>query len=306
MPGVRPTRSPTVFGVHTGPSNTTVEELRSLWRRVEDGPYDWISIWDHLAAADGVSTANFEAVALHAALALTTARVRVGCLVYCASYRHPSVIAKAVTTIDHLSGGRCEVGLGAGWAQFEYDAYGFDWHGAPQRLDVLDEAAACIRSLLHHDRTSFEGRHFRLVDAANDPRPLQERMPVWIGGGGERRTLRIVAERADGWNVPFVSPEVFAAKSRVLDGHCEEIGRDPTEIRRSVNVGCAPDEASLERQFGHTAPFVRPGVLTGSTSEMVDRLGAYIDAGAHQINLALRAPFELAALDHLTEAIGSL
>lgn len=299
-----PTR--TVFGVHTGPSNTTIAELVDLWRRVEDGPFGWISVWDHLAAADGITTSNFEAVAMHTALAMSTRRVRVGCLVYCASYRHPSVIAKAVTTIDHLSGGRCDVGLGAGWAQFEYDAYGFDWHGARHRLDVLDESAACVRGLLRDERTTFEGRHFQLRDAANDPRPIQEALPVWIGGGGERRTLRIVAERADGWNVPFVAPEVFASKRRILHEHCEAVGRDPGEIRCAANVGCAPDEASLERQFGHTAPFVRPGVLIGSTAEMVDRLGSYIDAGADQINLAMRAPFELAALEALTEAIGEL
>jgi F420-dependent oxidoreductase-like protein len=296
----------TTFGVHTGPANTTVAGLRSLWRRVEDGPFEWISVWDHFYAADGASTNCLDGIVAHTALALSTTRVRCGCLVYCAGYRHPGVLANAAAAIDQLSGGRCDLGIGAGWLQAEYDAYGIPFPPATTRLDLMEESVRCVRALLREASASFEGTHFRLDGAVVDPRPVQPELPIWIGGGGERRTLRIVAELADGWNVPFVGPDEFARKSGVLDDHCAAVGRDPTEIRRSVNVGCAPTEESLARQFGAIAEFVRPGVLMGSGGQLVDGIGRYVEAGADQINLALRAPFELDALDHLAEAVAAL
>ena len=294
------------LGVHTGPANTTVDELRSLWARIEELPFDWISIWDHFYAADGVSTNCLEAVAAHTALALSTERVRCGSLVYCAGYRHPGVLANAISTIDHLSGGRVDVGIGAGWLGDEYRAYGIPYPGPARRLDRMEEYVRCLRALLRDGRCTFEGEHFTLTDAVLDPRPLQREVPIWVGGGGERRTLRIVAELADGWNVPFISPEEYRHKREVLHGHCADVGRDPAEIRCSVNVGCAPDEASLRHQFGAIADFVRPGVLMGSRSEMVDGLGRYAEAGAAQVNVALRAPFEVAALEHLADAVSEL
>ncbi|HKY13606.1 MAG TPA: LLM class flavin-dependent oxidoreductase [Microthrixaceae bacterium] len=294
------------FGVHTGPSNTTVADLRSLWARIEEGPFDWISIWDHFLAADGTSTQNLEAVALHAALAVTTSRVRCGSLVYCAAYRHPAVLANAMATIDHLSGGRCDFGIGAGWARDEFDAHGIEFRSTRERLDVMEESLRCVRGLLREERFDFEGSWFTMNDAVCDPKPLQPALPLWVGGGGERRTLRIAAELADGWNVPFVSPETFAHKRTVLAEHCRRFGRDVGEIRCAVNVGCAPDDESLHRQFGLTAEFVRPGTLMGSTAEIVDGLGRYLEAGADQVNLAMRAPFELAALEAIADAVESL
>ena len=171
---------------------------------------------------------------------------------------------------------------------------------------MLEESVRCVRGLLRDERTDFEGEWFTLTDAACEPRPIQDALPIWIGGGGEKRTLRIVAELADGWNVPFVSPDDFAHKREVLHRHCSTVGRDPSEIRCSVNVGCAPSEESLQRQFGLTAEFVRPGVLMGSTAELVEGLERYIAAGADQINLAMRAPFELGALEAIAAAIDDL
>ncbi|UDY36913.1 LLM class flavin-dependent oxidoreductase [Dermatobacter hominis] len=294
------------FGVHTGPANTTVDELRALWRRIEDLPFDWISIWDHFYAADGRSTNCLDAVVAHTALAMDTERVRCGSLVYCAGYRHPGVLANAIAGIDQLSGGRVDVGVGAGWLGDEYRAYGIPYPSAGRRLDLLEEHVRCLRGLLRGEPFSYEGEFFTLTDAVVDPRPVQAEVPIWIGGGGERRTLKIVAELADGWNVPFIGPDDYARKREVLAGHCDAIGRDPAEVRCSVNVGCAPDEASLHRQFGDIAEFVRPGVLMGSTDRMVDAIGRYVDAGAVQVNLALRAPFEVAALDHLAAAVDQL
>ena len=258
-----------LWGVHTGLQNTTVTELQDLWRRIEDHGFDWISIWDHFYAADLAGTHCLEAVAAHTALAMSTERVRVGALVYCAGYRHPAVLAKAIATIDHFSGGRADIGLGAGWASGEYHAYGIPYPGDGARLDILEEAVQCIRGLLRQDRTDFAGDLFTLTDA---------------------------------WNIPLVAPEVFARKKGVLAEHCDRVGRDPGEIRCAVNVGAAVDDAALRAQFGGMTDYARPGCLVGSPDEMVDQVGAFVDAGADQINLALRAPWDLAVLDHLATA----
>ncbi len=295
----------TTFGVHTGLQHTTTDELRGLWRHIEELGYDWISIWDHFYGATGLpdDAACFEAVALHAALACETKRVRVGSLVYSIGYRHPAVLAKMITAIDHLSGGRADLGLGAGWAKVEYDAYGIEFPPVGTRMDQLEEAIQMVRGMLHHDVTSFQGSTWTLTDARNEPRPVQRRLPIWVGGGGEKRTLRIAAQYADGWNVPFVAPDAFAHKCRVLDQHCETVGRNPSEVRRTVNVGIAWTDESLTAQFGSLAEMVRPGVLTGSDEQVIDRIGQYVEAGADQINLALRAPFDRDALDRFASAL---
>ena len=295
----------TTFGVHTGLQHTSLDELVPLWRHIEELGFDWISIWDHFYAADMTGHPScIEAVAAHTALAATTSRVRCGSLVYCVAYRHPAVLAKAITAIDQLSGGRADVGLGAGWSIVEFEAYGIPFLPTGQRMDMLEEAAACVRGLLHDESTTFDGTYFTLKDAKNEPRPVQAKVPVWIGGGGEKRTLRIAAEHADGWNIPFVAPEEFARKRGVLHQHCEDVGRDPAEIRCAVNLGVSYTEEDFVEQFGNMRMLVKPGVLTGSDEEMRDRIGQYVDAGADQINIAIRVPFNVENLDRLAAALG--
>jgi F420-dependent oxidoreductase-like protein len=295
----------TVFGVHTGPQHIGIDDLRHAWRRIEDLGFGWISIWDHFYGATGRpdDAECFEAVALHAALACDTSRVRIGSLVYSIGYRHPAVLAKAITAIDHLSGGRADMGLGAGWAVVEYDAYGIPFPPVKERMDQLEESIQCVRGLLRDEVTSFSGQYFTLNEARNEPRPVQAQLPIWVGGGGEKRTLRIAAQYGDGWNVPFVSPETFAHKRTVLHQHCDDVGRDPNEIACAVNVGLAWTDESLRRQFGTLADAVRPGVLTGTDEEVLDRIGQYVDAGADQVNIALRAPFDLDAIERLSVAL---
>ncbi len=294
----------TTFGVHTGLQNTSVEELIGLWQRIEELGFGWISIWDHFYAADGTGGPHcLEAVAAHAALACHTRRVRCGSLVYCVAYRHPAVLANAIATIDQLSGGRADLGIGAGWSQIEFEAYGIPFLPTGQRMSMLEEAAQCVRGMLHDPPATFDGSWFQLRDAQCEPRPVQPKLPVWIGGGGEKRTLRIVARYADGWNVPFIPPEEYARKNEVLDRHCEAVGRDPAEIVRSVNVGLAWREEDLEPQFGRMGQFVRPGVLMGSEDQVVDRVGQYVAAGAQQVNIAMRAPFDVEGLERLAEVL---
>ncbi|MEY2401493.1 MAG: hypothetical protein QOJ08_1604 [Ilumatobacteraceae bacterium] len=295
----------TLFGVHAGLQHTTPDELRMVWSRVEDLGFGWISVWDHFYGATGKpdDAACLEAVSMHAALACTTSKVRCGSLVYSIGYRHPAVLAKAITAIDLLSGGRAEMGIGAGWAKVEYDAYGIEFPGAKVRLDQLEEGVQCLRGLLHDDVTDFAGKYFNLSNARNEPRPVQAKLPIWIGGGGEKRTLKIAAQHADGWNVPFIGPDVFAHKRSVLHSFCDTVGRDPSEIRCAVNVGIAPDEDSLRHQFGAIADFVRPGVLTGTDEQMLDHIGQYVDAGADQLNISLRAPFDIGLLERFSAAL---
>jgi len=282
-----------------------MEALRSLWRRSEHLGFGWISIWDHFYSATlGDDPECLEAVATHAALACDTTRVRCGSLVYSVGYRHPAVLANAICTIDQLSGGRADFGIGAGWSQVEYDAYGIPFPPVKVRMDQLEEGIQCVRLLLREERVDFDGQWFQLRDAQCVPKPVQAELPIWVGGGGEKRTLRIAAQWADGWNVPFVSPEAFAHKRDVLRRHCDDVGRDPAEIRTAVNVGLAWSEDSLRQQFGGLADYVRPGVLTGSDAEVIDRIGAYVEAGAGQVNLALRAPFDDEALDRFADALG--
>jgi len=162
---------------------------------------------------------------------------------------------------------------------------------------MLEEYVQCVRGLLTRDRTNFDGEFFHMREAQCEPKPVQTRLPIWIGGGGEKVTLRIAAQHADGWNVPFIPPKVWAHKANVLDAHCERLGRDPSEITKSVNVGMAFTDDELRRQFGPIADAVKPGVLSGSVHEMVDKVGAYVDAGASYVILALRAPFDRDGLE---------
>ena len=296
----------TTFGVHTGLQNTTIDELRSLWSKIEGLGFGWISIWDHFYSADFTGYECHEAVAAHAALACLSSDVRCGSLVYCAGYRHPAVLANAIATIDHLSGGRADIGLGAGWAFNEYEAYGIPFPSAKVRLDILEESVQCVRLLLREAVADFKGEHFTLTEARCEPKPVQAQLPIWVGGGGEQRTLRIVARHADGWNVPFIAPDGFTHKRKVLGDHCAAADRDVADIRCAVNLGLAYSDESLRAQFGQLADGVRPGVLSGSDDEIVDRIGQYVEAGADQINIAMRAPWMIDDLERLAPLVQSL
>jgi alkanesulfonate monooxygenase SsuD/methylene tetrahydromethanopterin reductase-like flavin-dependent oxidoreductase (luciferase family) len=234
---------------------------------------------------------------------MATTDVRCGSLVYCAGYRHPAVMAKSIATIDNFSGGRVTLGLGAGWHQGEFDAYGIPFPPAPVRLRQLEEQVQCIRALLTEDVVDFEGEFYRLREARCLPKPKQARLPIWLGGHGEKVTLKLVARYADGWNVPFVSIDTFRHKVDVLAAHCADADRDPATITKSLNLALAWREEDLVAQFGAMVEFLRGSVLTGSTQEVVDRIGEYADAGAHQINVAMRAPFDVEGLERFATEV---
>ena len=284
------------LGVHIGQQNMTMDEMRSLWRRFDDAHIDWISVWDHLYEAPpaGGTIPHFEAVACLGALAADTRHARLGCLVFYVGYRNPGLLAKAATTIDHISGGRFELGIGGGWHEWEAKAYGYDFPGVGARLDMLDEAAGLINSYFGNDRTTHEGVYFRADDASMLPAPVRGHMPLWIGGVGEKRTLKIVAQHATGWNAAYISPAEYARLGRILDQHCEDAGRDPASVERSINLmfDLGRDEASLRSQWGDMWERVSGGSLHGTPEQAVERILEYRDAGADMVNIALRAPVD--------------
>ena len=206
------------LGVHAGPQDIELDELRRFWRFCDASGFDWISNWDHFHESpprDGNGPA-FEAIVALTLLAQETKRARIGCLVFCMSYRDPARLAKALTSIDHASRGRLEIGLGAGWHEPDHTSYGFVLPPVKERLDRLSEGIRVIRLLLTQERSNFSGRYYKLENAPNFPRPVQERIPIIVGGGGEARSLRIAALRADGSNQTYLSPEVYRTKNQVF------------------------------------------------------------------------------------------
>ena len=302
------------LGAHVGQQNMSMDTMRALWRKLDE-KVDWISAWDHFYEAPpaGGTIDHFEAMTTLGALAAETKNARLGCLVFYVGYRNPASIAKAAATLDHISGGRFELGLGAGWHEQEATAYGYDFPGVGTRLDMLDEATTIIRGLLTQERTSFKGKHYCVENASSLPLPIQDRLPIWLGGLGEKKTLKLVAKHADGWNAAYTSVKKFSRLSGVLDTWCEKLDRDPTTLQRSINLmfhlGTSQAEVAKEREkffttWGPAAKRVEGGALLCTPSEAVDRINDYKEAGADMINIALRAPWNEDALNaYLDEVI---
>jgi F420-dependent oxidoreductase-like protein len=233
------------FAFKTSPQQTTWPELLSVWEAADE--IDFLeSGWtfDHFYPVSGADPTGpcLEGWMLLAALAQATRRLRLGCLVTAVAYRHPAVLAKMAATVDHISGGRVELGLGAGWNDVECDAYGIQLGTLTERFDRLAEGLEVITGLLGRTSTTFQGRHYQLDDARCEPKPLQQRIPICIGGAGERRTLPLVARWAQHWNVGGLEPDEWRRKRSVLHEHCDAVGRDPLEIMTSVQLDLRPGD----------------------------------------------------------------
>jgi F420-dependent oxidoreductase-like protein len=244
--------------------DATIDQLRAVWRVADEAGFDHCWCMDHLASLgprdDGPI---FEAWTLLAGMAVATSRTRIGCMVTGNTYRHPALLAKAAVTVDHLSGGRLEFGLGAGWAENEHTMLGLPFGSKGDRADWLEEACEIIRSLWTQPRTSFGGTNYKITEAAAEPKPVQQPYPpIWIGGSGRQRTLRITARYADVWNAAGGSPAEVAEASAVLDQRCDEIGRDPAQIRRSVQMRLAEaNDDLLQRAESYRAVGITEIVL---------------------------------------------
>jgi F420-dependent oxidoreductase-like protein len=256
-------------------------DILEVARHAELCGWDRVYVADHFMSNDDEAAGEMlECWAVVTALAAAVPRVGIGTLVCGNTYRHPAILANQAATADVISGGRIILGLGAGWQENEHRKYGIELYPVKERLDRFAEACAIVRSLATQERTTFHGDHYRLTDAPMEPKPVGP-LPLLVGGGGEKRTLRIAAEHAQEWNV-WSTPEVFTHKSGVLDAHCHDLGRDPAEIRRSTQalLFLSHDESYLARirdaDIGRAA-------IVGSPAEVVDIVGAYRDAGVDEL-----------------------
>jgi F420-dependent oxidoreductase-like protein len=252
----------------------------------EQTGWDGVYIADHFMpnapGPEPLDGDTIECWSVLAALAVTVPRVQLAPLVTSVTYRHPAVLANIAAAVDQLSGGRLALGIGAGWQQNEHAAYGIELGSLRERMDRFEEATQILLSLLRERRTTFAGQYFQLADAPNQPAPVQPRLPLLIGGGGEKRTMRIAARYADHWNT-WTTPELLAHKISVLHRHCEEAGRDPARIRVSTQamLYLSTDQAWLSEKRREAQPG-RPYII-GTPSEVTDIVGQYREAGADEL-----------------------
>lgn len=246
------------------------------------------SIWliDHFhTVPEPTQEVTFECWTSTAALARNTKRVRIGQIVTCNSYRNPALVAKMASTVDVLSHGRLNFGIGAGWHQHEYRAYGYEYPDAPTRLRQLHEAVQAIVAMWTQEEAVFEGKYYQVRGAINQPKGAQKpHIPLMIGGGGEKLTLKLVAQYADACNIPNPDVAMLEHKLAVLKTHCEGIGRDYHSIKRTVLLECAiaeTEEAALAKRLS----FPRNQTLIGTPEMIRQRLAQYEQAGAQEVIL---------------------
>lgn len=277
------------FGIHTGQQNTTFPELLALWQHAEAIGLDWASVFDHfMPIFTDPEGPCFEGFTVLSALAAGTKKLRCGMIVSGVTYRNPVLLAKAATTVDHVSGGRMELGLGAAWFELEHQQYNFEFPSVGTRMDMLEEASTIVRSLFREERTTFEGKHFSVKDALFLPKPVHGTIPLWIGGGGEKRTLRAVARYADGWNYFLTTTEDYQRKLGFLEEHCREAGRKSTEIRKALVVRAILDQDQ---------PAPDEQTFVGSAEQLVEKLKPFRDLGAEDFLMLARPPADRRTLE---------
>lgn len=217
-----------------------------------------------------------------------------------------------MTTIDHISNGRANCGIGAGWNEPEYRAFGYTFPDIKTREDQLEEYAEALRLMFAEPFADFTGEHYTLRHAANNPRPVQRRLPLWIGGAGEKRTLRTTALFADGWSAPYLAPAEWKRKNEVLDRWCAEVGRDARRIARTINVGfymgadakgAAGGEERYQKEWGaDTRGFT--GFLRETPPRAAELVNEYREVGVEQLNIAVRSgPYDWDALAAFAEDV---
>ncbi|MFQ5666923.1 MAG: LLM class F420-dependent oxidoreductase [Candidatus Binatia bacterium] len=299
-------RHPIRFGFQTWQQNVTWRQLLALWQECEELGFDSGWNFDHLIPIfSDPAGPCLEAWTLLAGLAMHTSKLRIGTLVTGNTYRHPTVLAKMAVTVDHMSGGRLNFGLGASWFELEHWAYDIAFPKTTERLQMLDEALQVIKLLWSEAEPTYTGKYYQLRDAYFQPKALQQpHPPIMIGASGEKVALRVVAKHADIWNT-FGSPELFRHKIGVLGEHCRRIGRNVEEIEKSVLIGLTltDDRACAQRAIQSTA--TRWGVspreaksrlLVGSVQAIVEQVEAFIEVGVTHFILMLAPPFDSAAL----------
>lgn len=279
------------FGVQVNVYRTSWEAVRSTVTAMEEG--DWDSVWfaDHYippgSDREQEALTAFEGLASIATVAGMTKRLRLGNLVLGNTYRNPAHLAKIAGTIDTMSEGRFTLALGAGWYRREHEAYGWGFPSMKERQDRLEEACQLIRLLIRRDEpVDFKGEYYRLDQARLSPGSYREPIPIMVGGTGERRTLRTLARygdvmNLDGWAGGGMALEYYQHKASVLERHCEDVERDPAEIRRTLLMPCylTEDKGLIER----AVKALGPGTVAGPAQYVIDRISEFNDAGIAEI-----------------------
>jgi alkanesulfonate monooxygenase SsuD/methylene tetrahydromethanopterin reductase-like flavin-dependent oxidoreductase (luciferase family) len=279
--------------------------MRRTAERADQLGYDSLWTWDHLYPILGDPDGPFlEAYTVLAGWSQVTTRPTIGLLVGANTFRNPALVVKMVTTLDHLSGGRAYLGIGAAWFETEHTAFGIEFgRSVGERLDWLDEAVELMRAMLHEPSASARGEHYAATDVRNDPPPIQAHLPILIGGSGERKTLRTIARFGDAWNVAMVTPEEAAAKDAVLRRWCDELDRDSDEIERTVSLGPVvirddPDEAkAVVARFHEANPGMTRAVTALSGDAMTDLVRRYVEQGFRHVIIHLPQPYDEETLE---------
>jgi F420-dependent oxidoreductase-like protein len=272
------------FGIKTAQQHTTYDDILRVWLEADNIPiieHAWA--FDHFIPLGPDPTGTqLEGWTLLGALAARTGRLRVGLMVTGNTYRHPAVLAKIGATVDNISHGRLAFGIGAGWNELESNMYGIPLYAPGERIRRLGEACEMIRRLWTETVANFEGKYYQLTDARCEPKPVQKPYPPFvIGGSGEQLTLRVVARYANIWNFAGGTVDTFRHKNHVLEEHCAAIGRDPSDIERSIQMIVNYDNPAETR----------------------DSIRTYIEAGANHIIMNLRAPYPEGIVYRLAEEI---
>ncbi|MFG1858452.1 LLM class flavin-dependent oxidoreductase [Actinomadura geliboluensis] len=302
------------IGLHSGQQYAAFGEIEAVWRTAEELGYDWVSLFDHLRPAiHGPAGPCLEAVSTLAALAARIPRVRCGLLVSHVGWRQPAVLAAAAATIDHISGGRLELGLGAGGPDLAFGQYGLPRPSLRIRAQQLAEACEVIRLLFTGGPVSFTGRHFQLRDAHLAPAPVQAVLPLVIGGRGPDTTLPVAASHAQVWNCATMPIGQYAATAERFTEQCVLAGRDPASVRRSLTFRAAitPDRARATaararvRSNGHEAD-LSEYVCWGSPHECLDALAPYLAHGVTDFLLGARPPVDWRTVERFALEVAPL
>ncbi|MFB7718803.1 LLM class F420-dependent oxidoreductase [Nocardia sp. NPDC056100] len=290
------------FASYTDPV-AAFETITELARAADESGYETVWVADHFVPFPVAPGYVFESWTTLTALARDTSRIRIGQMVTGNNYRNPALQAKMASTLDVISSGRMTFGIGAGWYEDEYTAYGYPFEDAPTRLRQLDEAAHIIRSMWTQAETTFEGTHYRVHKALNEPKGVQQpHIPLLIAGSGEKMTLKLVAKYADACNVQ-VSPEELLRKYDILENHCATVGRDYESITRTSTSYCiiADTDAEARAQVPPWAPMVFPGELAdygliGNLDTVRERIDAYRAAGVDELLISFHDSLDPGAI----------
>jgi len=292
------------------------EHLAQIAQTAEESGFSSLTVMDHLHQIPNVGPRTnwmLEGNTILAGLAARTSRVSLGLLVAGVTYRNPALLAKMTTTLDIISGGRAILGLGAAWYEDEHDAYGFDFPPLKERFERLEEALRIARAMFTEEESSFDGRHYRTHNVLNNPRPLRGDIPIMVGGSGERKTLRLVAQYADACNI-FGDVARFRHKLDVLERHCEDVGRDPDEITktRMAQVYVAPTHEEAQRKVqaaverGLSEDRRQHMVMAGDPDGIAEQTAEFLDAGVEALTVSMPDVHDLEQVALVGRTLGPL